>query len=410
MSILTSKSEQPYQRRTLTWLDRLQLLPWWGQCAALWLATLLVLTAVGLIAVQILDLREGYDPIIGVPPNSVPGIWARWDSPYYIHLARDGYAAVPYAMGYFPLYPLLMRGLSNLTGLSLAFSGMLISQLSYLAAILFFYKLARLIRDDHAYAMRCVLYLVLFPSSFFFFAVYAEPLSLAFSILAVWLTLGTPPRYHWSGLALGIASAARPVGWLLNLILLAEFGLRRKFKWAPLFSLAVGLMLSVLGVVAFVFYLYSITGTFMAIPKAQSQWLRHWELPWVTLEKSIFIALTGNGVENDWFLYVINWSDLLCTLLVLALTVVAFVWSLKQRFKWSLTIYLIITLIFLLAQQGLEEVPLWGMTRWVAAIFPLYLILGDISRRKIVQGAIALVSGCFLILFMAWWTSGRWIG
>lgn len=410
MSILTSKTEQTYPPRTIAWWERFQLLPWWGQCVALWLVTLLVLTGVGLIAVRVLDLREGYDPIIGVPPDVIPGIWARWDSPYYIHLARDGYAAVPYAMGYFPLYPLLMQGLAGMTGMSLTLSGMLISQLSYLAAILVFYKLARLIRDDHAYAMRSVLYLVLFPSSFFFFAVYAEPLSLAFSILAVWLALGTPPRYHWSGLALGIASVARPVGWLLDLVLLAEFGLRRKFKLSSFFSLGVGLALSVLGVVAFVFYLYSITGTFLAIPKAQSLWLRHWEFPWVTLGKSIFIALTGNGVEGDWFLYVINWSDLLFTLLALALTIVAIRWSLKQRFKWSLTIYLVITLVFLLAQHGLAEVPLWGMTRWVAAIFPLYLILGDISQRKFVQGAMAVVSGCLLIVFMAWWTSGRWIG
>src|SRR3990172_5889459 len=96
---------------------RLRALPWWGQCALLWLALVVGLSAVGLVGAQALDLsqsssgryvkvRDGYDRVVGVPPGSLPGIWARWDSPYYYNIARDGYAAHPYAMGFLPLYPL----------------------------------------------------------------------------------------------------------------------------------------------------------------------------------------------------------------------------------------------------------------------------------------------------------------
>ncbi len=409
MAVLAPHTIQNRQKLNLWW-DRLRSIPWWGQCIGLWLGVLIMLTVAGLVAVRLLDLREGYDPVIAVPPDSIPGIWARWDSPYYIDLANQGYPALPYAMGYFPLYPLLMSGLAKLTGMSLAMAGLLIAQLSYLAAVLIFYKLARLIQDDHTYAMRSVLYLMIFPSSFFYFAIYAEPLSLAFSVLAIYWVLRSPPDYLRSGLALGIASAARPVGWLLNMVLIAEFIRRGKFKLVSLFNLAIGLALAISGIVLFVLYLYSITGSFLAIPKAQAAWLRQWTYPWVTVGKSIHLAIFDNDVPGDWFLYVINWSDLLFTLLAIGLTVVAVRWAWQRRFFWSLALYLAGSLLFLLSTQGLEVVPLWGMTRWVASLFPIFLILGGLGRNRIVHWAITLMSSTLLIIFTAWWMSGRWVG
>jgi Gpi18-like mannosyltransferase len=305
---------------------------------------------------------------------------------------------------------MLMAGLSRITGANPVMMGMLISHLSYLAAILLFYKLARLIRDDHAYAIRCVLYMLVFPSSFFFFAVYAESLSLALSILAVYLVIHAHPSYVQSGLALCLAAAARPVSWMLDIVPLVEFIRRRQFSLRSLLSLAVGLALSIAGIVLFVLHLYSITGTFLTIPQAQAKWQRQWELPWLTLWKSLRLAVPGNNITNDWFLYVINWSDLLFTLLALALTALALWWSFRRRFRWSLSIYLISSLAFLLSSQGVETVPLWGMTRWVAALFPIYLILGDLGQSRAAHRTIALVSGSLLLLFTAWWTSGRWVG
>ncbi|MBN1218144.1 MAG: hypothetical protein JXM69_04390 [Anaerolineae bacterium] len=367
-----------------------------------------VLTVVGLTSVHWLDLREGYNPYINLSPDTLPGLWARWDSYYYVSIAQQGYA--PYNMGFFPLYPALMAGLSYVTGFSPALMGLFISQLSYLAAILGLYKLARLLQNNHAFAMHVVVTLLLFPSSFFFIAIYAESLSLAFSILAVYLVLRLRPLYPQAGLALAVASAARPVGWLLDIVLLAEFVKRRQFKLTAWLALGVGLVLSVSTVVLYVFYLYFLTGSFLAIPRAQAAWLRCWEYPWITLWKSISIALFGNGLTNDWFLYAINWVDLSFTGLALSLTGVAVYWSFKGRFNWSLSLYLEVSLLFLLAQQGVELVPLWGMTRWVAALFPLYLILGDLINHRVMRWIVPVVSASLLLFFTAWWTSGRWVG
>jgi len=381
----------------------LQSIPWWGQCVLLWLAVVAGLSMAGLVGVRVLDLREGYDPIIGVPPESLPGIWARWDSPYYVNIAKNGYAAVPYAMGYFPLYPLSLAGLSQLTGWDLVTSGVVIAQLSYLASFLIFYKLARLMRDEHTFAMRSVVAMAVFPTSFFFLAMYAESMSLALGALSVYLSLRG--RWTWSGLALGLAAAARPVGWLLIIILIAEFVRRRQFDGRSLASLFSGLILSISGVVVYVLYLYSLTGTFFAITQAQSLWLRSWAWPWETLFKSIALIFTGSGVEGDWFLYAVNWSDLLFTLFAIGTAVLAF-----KRLPKSMFAYLAASLVFLLFQQGLPQVPLWGMARWVAALFPLYLVIASLTKNKIVFRASTLLSALLMLGFMAWWASGRWVG
>jgi Gpi18-like mannosyltransferase len=305
---------------------------------------------------------------------------------------------------------MLMAGLSRITGMSPAMAGMLIAQTSYLAATLLFYKLARLIEDDHGYAIRSTVYMLLFPSSLFFFAVYAEPLSLAFSVLGVYLVMRTRPSYIWAGLSLGIASIARPVGWLFDIVLLVEFIRRRRYDLASFASLVVGGILSIAGIVAYMYYLYTLTGSWLAIPEAQSGWQAQFQFPWVTYWMSLRLILFGTNVAGDWFLYVMNVIDLGFITLALALTGVAAWRSLRHQFSWGLTIYLLISSAFLLTQQRLEVAPIWGMTRWVAALFPIYLILGNLSKRKVVQWGGAVGSGLLLLLFAAWWISGRWVG
>jgi hypothetical protein len=396
-------------------------LPWWGQCIALWLFLLIALTVVGAIAVRTLwagDVASGYSPWPTLSPDTLPGLWLRWDANYYLSIALQGYAPNPDMHGFFPLYPLLVAVLSGITGWHVALSGMIIAQLSCLVAMLAFYQLARLIRDDHAYALWSVIFLMVFPAAFFFFVLYAESLYMALAILGLYAIMRARPWYIRSGLALALASLARPIGWLLNIVVAAEYVFRRKTDralswWRTLITLA----LSAGGTAAFVLYLYGLTGSFSAITQAQASWRRHWEWPWLTVWHSIEIALTGPRVARDWFLYAINWVDLLSTLFALTLIGIAVYRSFQRRFPWSITVYLLGTVVFTLLSEGpyyqgtnLVVVPLWGMTRWVAALFPLFLVMADVIRNRYARWAVALISGTLMFGFMVWWVGGRWVG
>jgi Gpi18-like mannosyltransferase len=314
-----------------------------------------------------------------------------------------------------------------------------LAQAACLAALLAFYWLARRIYSEtgqdaaaHGYALRSTVLMAVFPTAFINYAIYAESLYLMFAILGVGLLFprrparaatASPLRYVWSGLALGLASAARPVGWLLDVIFGVEFLRRREWRWPYFLAAAVGALLSGVGMIAFIYYLYRLTGSLTAITQAQAEWGRSWQLPWVTVWLSLETAFSPLRVPGNWFLYAINWLDLLFTLFALLCAAAALIQSARRRFPWSLSLYLVASLGFLLSSMGpfvrgtedLVAIPLWGMSRWVGQLFPQYLLLGSLlgdetgRRRWLTQ---ALIGGSFLVelLFAAWWITGRWIG
>ncbi|MBP7998813.1 MAG: hypothetical protein KA314_13295 [Chloroflexi bacterium] len=387
-------------------------LTWWQQCLALWLLLGTLLTITAFLGANILEAGDGIPANLTVSADKIPGIWGRWDAGHYLAIATSGYAATlpQNTLGFFPLYPLLMQALSRLTGLNLALSGMVIAQVSYLVAILLFYRLARLIHDDHGYAWRSTLFLTLFPTAFFYLALYAESLYLALAILTVYLLLRPRPHYGWSGVACGLASLARPVGWLFNLVFLAEFARRRVWQWRLLLLLGLGLFMSVAGVGLYVVYTYTLTGSWLAIPDCQALWQRQWQLPWLTYGQSVRYLIEGNGLTGDWFLAAINGVDLAVTTVALGLTAAAAYQAYHHRYPWSLVLYLVVSLLFLLAQRGPSVVPCWGMSRWIGSLFPLFLVLGNTTRSHLWQKIVLVLSAGLLLGATAWWTSGRWVG
>jgi hypothetical protein len=418
-TITKTKRNEKLNDWLLALLQRfIQTVPWWGQCVLIWGATVIVLSAVGLFSTRVLLLR-GFQAqaaaqyyFLSVPANEIPGIWMRWDASYYLNIAKNGYAAAPYAAGFFPLYPALTFGLSRITGMAPEWAAVLIAQLSYLAAILAFYKLARAVQDDHAYALRCVLALVLFPSSFFFIAGYAEPLTLFFSVLAVYWTLHKPAAYLRFGLMACLASATRPVGWLLSVVPVIEFLRQRPLRLHGLIALGLGLALSITSVVLFAAYLHSITDSWFAISKAQALWNRSFRFPWAGLINSLYIVLTGTGAQDNRFMFAMTWVDLIFAGFAIVMTALAVVWAIRAKFNLSVALYLVVSLLFVLSSHGPSDDPLWGMTRWVGSLFPIYLVMGKLNwgRHTWLRRMIPIASALMLLAFTAWWTCGGWIG
>jgi hypothetical protein len=116
---------------------------------------------------------------------------ARWDSGWYVNLAEAGYFWEPPTRAgqetnhaFFPLYPGLMRLLVRATGIETSLAGNLVSAAALLAALLLFASWTeRHYGEDRV--LPAALVLLLFPTSFFFAAVYTEALLLALSLAAV---------------------------------------------------------------------------------------------------------------------------------------------------------------------------------------------------------------------------------
>jgi hypothetical protein len=179
----------------------------------------------------------GFDPPgvvdhLGGLRDALAAPFARWDSVWYLTIARDGYTG-DLTPAFFPLYPLLVAGVGSL-GPGLLAGGVLVSVTAMLVAMRLLWRLTELELGaaDRDAADLAVLAAALAPMAFFFIAVYSESLYLA-------LTLGTflaarQGRWARAGLLGALAAATRSSGLLLMLALVLIWLEQRdpRSRWA----------------------------------------------------------------------------------------------------------------------------------------------------------------------------------
>ncbi|MGH3264998.1 MAG: mannosyltransferase family protein, partial [Trebonia sp.] len=105
--------------------------------------------------------QGSYDPTrltapFGFLGNAVVAPLARWDSVWYLTVARNGYAHNRERMAFFPLYPALMHVLSWVVRSDLV-AGALISLGALIVALVLIQRLVRLDFDDEVAATTVLL-------------------------------------------------------------------------------------------------------------------------------------------------------------------------------------------------------------------------------------------------------------
>src|SRR6266567_408880 len=157
--------------------------------------------------------------------NTLLHAWLRWDSGHFIAIATKGYD-LPYRTAFFPLFPLLERGLALLTSDPFV-AGLIIANIACLAM---FTALYRLVREDFdaEWAFRTVLYFSVFPTAFFFAAAYNESLFLVLTLLSFYHMR----RGNWwlAGLFGLLASLTRSAGLVLFLPFCYEYLRQHQFS------------------------------------------------------------------------------------------------------------------------------------------------------------------------------------
>ena len=154
---------------------------------------------------------------------------AHWDAVWFLGIADTGYpSADSPRTAFFPLYPLLTRGVAELGGGSrgaLLIAAYLVSLAALLGALVLLYRLTALELGRRA-AGPAVLLLCVFPASLFLGAPYSESLFLLCSVGAFYAA--RTGRWAWAGAAAGAASATRSAGLLLllPLVLIYLYGPR----------------------------------------------------------------------------------------------------------------------------------------------------------------------------------------
>jgi len=316
----------------------------------------------------------------------------RWDSEWYSSIAENGYSYQPGGMsnvGYFPLYPLLIKLLGFL-GTPLA--GIIISNLAFLISLFFLNKLFQLDYSKKV-SFLALLYLLVFPASMFFSIGYSESLFFLFSVTSFYCAR----RNKWglSGILGFLAALTRSVGVLLFPALIAEYALQNKIlsKWKinkpfrVLNKKIFPLFLIPLGTILFSLFLWIRFREPFAFIKAQ-QFLgdRHISFPF-----SSFLEIFYK--PYPWVLLGLAFA--IFGIIMLCLMI--------KKVRLSYLIY-----SFLMLLVPLSTNSLIATHRYVLVIFPIFLALAILTEKNkgaqnIIFWIFTLGLSAYMILFANGW-------
>jgi len=246
----------------------------------------------------------------------------------------------------------MLRGLTYLTG-SYLISGVIISNLALLGALIVLEQLAPLLGFSSRSAKFAVWLVAFWPMSYFFSAPLTESsflLLLELSYLA--LLRGKPIT---AGVFFGLLTACRPTGMLM----LPGFALSvwRLKQTNSLRGLG-ALLLAPLGLVAFLLYLWSLTGNPLIFADNQQYWGRGSSLQQMVL-----------AVVSEPQRLMVAWNFILLNSLA-ALLVLWASWKLIR-----LRLYDLAFLVALPIAIALSTGTVQSLTRFTMVMFPVFLIM-----------------------------------
>jgi hypothetical protein len=309
--------------------------------------------------------------------NALLSVWNHWDAANFVRIAQFGYQT-RYDVAFFPLYPLLIHILAfplSFWGGSYLLAGTLISNAALLGTMFLLYQLAVEIVGEHA-ARRSLLYLVIFPTAFYFFAAYNETLFLLFC-LGSFLAMR---RQHWwlAGLLGLLASVTRSAGLFLVVPYLIEVWVTRE-SIAALRQNIVRRILPVvlipIGTAAYALYCWKISGNPIAFAAVQSHWGRHTTWPWVGIWNAVvdLIGFDGFGSFNEVHILL----DLIATIGFIILLILGW-----RKLRLSFNMWVAILIVFMLLSPGTDKTDvLLSNQRFVLEMFPAFITLGMLSVK-----------------------------
>ncbi len=305
------------------------------------------------------------------------GIWERFDTLWYLRIAERGYD-LPAGVVFYPLYPWLIRALSELAGPIAA--ALLVSTV---AAFFYFWGLLRLARSEFADTspLRTLILAATWPASFFFFAGYTEALAVA---LIVWcVDWARNERWVLASACACAAGLMRSAGILVvvPLVILA-WRARRGARWP--------VAIAPFGTLGYWLWLRQ-TGRLSIAAAYRTYWNTEVAGPWTTLWRAIrWLA------ERPDSLVAIS----MVALIFFLVAGVAARRRLEDRlFSATLIVHLLLRLCW---------PPLLGAPRYLLPMYPAYLTMGKWAEQMKRTRFASLCGALFAFNLLWMWAFLGW--
>lgn len=309
-------------------------------------------------------------------------VLTRWDGSWYLAVAEGGYpnglplgtgAAAQTPLGFFPLYPILIRAVASLPGIDDIGAALAVNTAFGLLATVLVWRLAASVFDIDT-ADRSVVLLCFFVGAYAWTFAYTEGVFMAAG--AAVLLLLHHKHFWWAALVGGIGSAARPNGLVFAVTCAVAVVLHwretRESRALP------SPLLASTGFVAHLVYLQAHTGDAFAWQRAQERgWGQRIDFGFSTVKR--FVDFAHHPVHD---------LNLIVPMLTV-LSLVPLAWMLwRSRPPATWLVFSAVSIVPSLVTAGVALTP-----RHVFAAFPLLVCTAWRVRGNAYSGLLAMSAG-----------------
>ena len=335
-----------------------------------------------------------------ISPISHPcvNMLSRWDAGWYVEIARDGYHYEPGSASntaFFPLYPLLIRVIHALLFLPAndywwLVPAIALSNIALLIGLTYFRALLAIDFDEEI-ASRAIIYLLIFPTTFFFSGIYSESLFLALTVGAFYYARTN--RWLPACIFAALAAVTRSQGIILALPLLIEYFRERNFSLRKIGWNITAFALIPAAVFAYALFLRLRFGSWIVMFDVQGIWGRHLMWPWHPLAWFLRHAPALSLEHHDRLDF--------CFLVLLLGGAIA---GLRQL-SISYSVYLWTAVAFFSCWGLFGSIP-----RFDLVTFPLFVVLALIgARSRAFHLGYVVASTMLAALFMVMHSQWNWV-
>ena len=315
------------------------------------------------------------------------------DSPHYLYLAEHGYTAVgdqAKLIVFYPLYPLCIK-IFNVFFNNYLISGIVVSNLAFMASCCVFYELLRLdYSEKQAIGGLCLM--IAAPFTMFYSAVFTESVFLLTTVLCLYFLRTKKPM--WMAICGFLACLSRTQGVLL---FLCAFVMVAKDLWQKRKLNTTLLLWSLLIPVGFFVYLLMnklLFGNWFQYLQFQAAEPWYNKAQWFgkTLSYSYNMAHSYPGLAN--FIY-------LPQLILFFIGTLSIFYGVYKKVRTEYLVYLG-AYIFTCYTHGW----LISGSRYMCACLPLYIVFASV-KNKYVRYAVVAVSLILCLIYTGLWLRGE---
>lgn len=337
---------------------------------------------------------------------SLQTVFSTWDAQHYLSLAMHGYMSNLASDRFFPLFPLLIRIFSPVTGYLLG--GIIVANIASLIGCIYFYLFTKDFFQNEKVAFISLLVLLCFPTTFFFSLIYSEGLFLCFVMMSFYYLY--KKQIFLSALSIFFIPLIRPTGifilvpffvYVMQDYIREVFAVSKKSLTKTHIPLRPSLILLLTPSISFLLYLFfmaNTTGNPFSGFAFQNDIAGHF-----SIGSFFHWNLLTDIIPKRFVLHDPNNSLLDRLFFVAFLSSLPIIW--RKTDKVLFTYALIMGLVPLLGS-------FMSYTRYILMVFPLFIALGSVfSEKKYLWSLYAYVYVVLLLqsLFIVMQSLNYWV-